>query len=76
MDVSYAKPITELQAYTHLENVTQLSLNHVGGTNNRQLAVIDITRDLYLVSVRSTGFGRVCKIGRLFIILVIYLFLY
>ena len=63
LDVSYAKPITELQSYTHLENVTQLALNHAGGTNNRQLAVIDSNRDLYLVSVRSTGFGRVCKIG-------------
>ncbi|XP_033228073.1 intraflagellar transport protein 80 homolog [Belonocnema kinseyi] len=63
LDVSHAKPITELQSYTHLESVIQLALNHAGGTNNRQLAVIDANRDLYLVSVRSTGFGRVCKIA-------------
>lgn len=63
MDISYAKPISELQSYVHLENVRQLALNHVGGINNRQLGIIDINRDLYLVSIRSTGFGRVCKIG-------------
>lgn len=63
LDISYAKPISELQSYVHLENVKQLALNHVGGINNRQLSVIDINRDLFLVSIRSTGFGRVCKIA-------------
>ena len=57
------RPITEAQSYSHFQDVHQLALNHLGTIRERQLAVIDSNRDLFLVSIRSTGFGRVCKIG-------------
>lgn len=65
VEVSSNKPITEGQPHTHLQSVTQLALNHIGSVAERQLAIIDVNRDLFLVSIRASGFGRVCKIGKL-----------
>lgn len=63
LEVAYNKPITENQTYTHLQSITRVALNHVGGITDRQVALIDINKDLFLVSIRIPGFGRVCKIG-------------
>lgn len=63
LEISGKKPITESQPYTHVQDVTSLALNYVGGVNDRQLALVDANRDLFLISIRSAGFGRVCKIG-------------
>lgn len=63
LEVAYNKPITEGQTHSHLQNVTQVALNQIGGINDRQLALIDVNKDLFLVAIRTTGFGRVCKIG-------------
>ncbi|XP_014204376.1 intraflagellar transport protein 80 homolog [Copidosoma floridanum] len=63
LEISTKKPITEAQSYTHVQDVTVLALNYIGGPNDRQLALIDANRDLFLVSIRSSGFGRVCKIA-------------
>lgn len=69
LEVSSKKPITEAQPYTHEQDVVSLALNYVGGVTDRQMALIDVNRDLYLISVRATGFARVCKIGKHFICL-------
>ncbi|XP_067210139.1 intraflagellar transport protein 80 homolog isoform X3 [Linepithema humile] len=61
LEISCNKPITESQPYLHLHNVTQLALNHIGIIKNRQLALIDVNKDLFLVAIKSTG--RVCKIA-------------
>ncbi|XP_076755715.1 intraflagellar transport protein Oseg5 [Xylocopa sonorina] len=63
LEVAYNKPITENQAYSHLQSITRVSLNHIGGVTDRQVALIDVNKDLFLISIRSTGFGRVCKIA-------------
>ncbi|KOC63788.1 Intraflagellar transport protein 80 like protein [Habropoda laboriosa] len=63
LEVAYNKPITENQAYTHLQNISRVALNYIGGVNDRQVALIDTNKDLFLVSIRTTGFGRVCKIA-------------
>ncbi|XP_033323231.1 intraflagellar transport protein Oseg5 isoform X1 [Megalopta genalis] len=63
LEVAYNKPITESQSYVHLQDITRVALNQIGGPNERQVALIDLNKDLFLVSVRSTGFGRVCKIA-------------
>lgn len=63
LEMAYNKPITESQTYTHLQNITRVVLNHIGGVTDRQVALIDINKDLFLISIRTTGFGRVCKIG-------------
>ncbi|OAD57910.1 Intraflagellar transport protein 80 like protein [Eufriesea mexicana] len=63
LEVAYNKPITESQTYTHLQNISRVALNHIGGVTDRQVALIDINKDLFLVSIRTTGFGRVCKIA-------------
>ncbi|XP_060811530.1 intraflagellar transport protein 80 homolog isoform X3 [Bombus pascuorum] len=63
LEVAYNKPITENQTYTHLQSITRVTLNHVGGITDRQVALIDINKDLFLVSIRIPGFGRVCKIA-------------
>ncbi|XP_029033851.1 intraflagellar transport protein 80 homolog isoform X2 [Osmia bicornis bicornis] len=63
LEVAYNKPIVESQAYTHLQSITRVALNHVGGLTDRQVALIDINKDLFLVSIRASGFGRVCKIA-------------
>lgn len=64
--MAYNKPITESQTYTHLQNITRVALNHIGNVIDRQVALIDINKDLFLVSIRTTGFGRICKIGMQF----------
>ena len=74
MEVAYNKPIVESQAYTHLQSITRVALNHVGGLTDRQVALIDINKDLFLVSIRASGFGRVCKIGMHFIRYIIMIF--
>lgn len=58
------KPVVEAQSHTHLTTIIEISINYSGGPSDRQLALIDINRDLFLVSIRSSGFGRVCKIGK------------
>ncbi|XP_076387112.1 intraflagellar transport protein Oseg5 isoform X4 [Megachile rotundata] len=63
LEVAYNKPIVESQPYTHLQSITRVALNHVGGLVDRQVALIDANKDLFLVSIRTTGFGRVCKIA-------------
>ncbi|XP_066597521.1 intraflagellar transport protein 80 homolog [Prorops nasuta] len=63
LEVAYSKPITEQQPHSHLQNITRLALNQIGSMNDRQLALIDANKDLYLLSIRSSGFGRVCKIA-------------
>ena len=65
IEVTNKKPVTEIQTFDHLHDVTQLALNHIGGLVDRQLAIIDANRELFLISIRSSGFGRVCKIGKL-----------
>lgn len=63
LEISYNKPIIEAQSHAHPQSVTQLALNHIGNISDRQLALIDITKDLYLISIRTTGYGRACKIA-------------
>ncbi|XP_016838578.1 intraflagellar transport protein 80 homolog [Nasonia vitripennis] len=63
LEISPKKPVAEAQPYTHVQDVLSLALNYVGGVTDRQLALIDVNRDLFLVSIRSAGFGRVCKIA-------------
>ncbi|KAL2750901.1 intraflagellar transport protein 80 isoform X1 [Vespula maculifrons] len=63
LEISYNKPIVESQSHSHPQNITQLALNHIGSSSDRQLALIDITKDLYLISIRATGYGRACKIA-------------
>ncbi|XP_058808813.1 intraflagellar transport protein 80 homolog isoform X2 [Phymastichus coffea] len=64
LEVSPKKPLAEAQPYAHAQDVTSLGLNYVGGLGDRQLALVDANRDLFLVPVRSAGFGRACRIGR------------
>jgi len=63
LDLPCNKAIMENQSYSHLYNVTQLALNYTGSVNDRQLALIDINKDLFLIALKTTGFGRICKIG-------------
>ncbi|XP_014608812.1 PREDICTED: intraflagellar transport protein 80 homolog [Polistes canadensis] len=63
LEISYNKPIVESQSHTHPQYITQLALNHIGSSSDRQLALIDITKDLYLISIRATGYRRACKIA-------------
>ncbi|KAL7303838.1 hypothetical protein TKK_0003962 [Trichogramma kaykai] len=63
LEITPKKPITEGQPYTHGQEVLALALNYVGEVADRQLALIDANRDLFLISIRATGFGRVCKIA-------------
>ncbi|KAI4494196.1 hypothetical protein M0802_009065 [Mischocyttarus mexicanus] len=63
LEISYNKPIVENQSHTHPQYITQLALNHIGSSSDRQLALIDITKDLYLISIRASGYGRACKIA-------------
>ncbi|XP_012280148.1 intraflagellar transport protein 80 homolog [Orussus abietinus] len=63
LELSHNKPIVEGHSHSHLESVTSLALNHIGNVTDRQLALIDVNRDLFLVSIRTSGFGRVCKIA-------------
>jgi len=63
LEISYNKPIIEGQSHLHLHNVTQVALNYTGDIKNRQLALIDVNKDLFLVAIRTVGFGRICKIG-------------
>lgn len=63
LEVAYNKPIIESQSYTHLQSITRVALNYIGGITDRQVALIDVNKDLFLVSIRIPGFGRVCKIG-------------
>ena len=63
LEVAYNKPIVESQSYTHLQGITRAALNYIGGITDRQVALIDMNKDLFLVSIRIPGFGRVCKIG-------------
>jgi intraflagellar transport protein 80 len=53
----------ENQSYSHLYNIIQLALNYTGSVNDRQLALIDVNKDLFLIALRTTGFGKICKIG-------------
>ncbi|XP_058808825.1 intraflagellar transport protein 80 homolog isoform X13 [Phymastichus coffea] len=63
LEVSPKKPLAEAQPYAHAQDVTSLGLNYVGGLGDRQLALVDANRDLFLVPVRSAGFGRACRIA-------------
>lgn len=63
LEIPYNKPIVEGQSHSHLYTVTQVALNHIGDIKDRQLALIDVNKDLFLVAIRTTGFGRICKIG-------------
>ncbi|XP_017875268.1 intraflagellar transport protein 80 homolog isoform X2 [Ceratina calcarata] len=63
LEVAFNKPITESQAYTHLQSIARVALNHIGGVTDRQVALIDVNKDLFLISIRTTGFGRICKIA-------------
>ncbi|XP_043253953.1 intraflagellar transport protein 80 homolog [Colletes gigas] len=63
LELAYNKPTTESQPYTHLQSITRVALNHIGGPADRQVALIDVNKDLFLVSVRTSGFGRICKIA-------------
>ncbi|KAH0950370.1 hypothetical protein HN011_009106, partial [Eciton burchellii] len=63
LDLPCNKPIMENQSYSHLYNVIQLALNYTGSVNDRQLALIDVNKDLFLIALRTTGFGKICKIA-------------
>ncbi|XP_011140826.1 intraflagellar transport protein 80 homolog isoform X1 [Harpegnathos saltator] len=63
LEIANNKSITEGQTYSHLQNVTQVALSHIGGINDRQLALIDVNKDLFLLAIKTSGFGRVCKIA-------------
>ncbi|XP_063974091.1 intraflagellar transport protein 80 homolog [Diachasmimorpha longicaudata] len=63
LEISNNKPAVEAQPHLHLNNIAEIAINCMGSLNDRQLAFIDINRDLYLVTVRTSGFGRVCKIA-------------
>jgi len=63
LEIPYNKPIVEGQSYLHLHNVAQVALNYTADIKNRQLALIDVNKDLFLVAMRTVGFGRICKIG-------------
>lgn len=53
----------EGQSHSHLHNVTEVALNQIGDIKDRQLALIDVNKDLFLIAIKTTGFGRICKIG-------------
>ncbi|XP_072760097.1 intraflagellar transport protein 80 homolog [Anoplolepis gracilipes] len=61
-EISYNKPIVEGQSYSHLHSVMEVALSYVS-IKDRQLALIDVNKDLFLIAIRTTGFGRVCKIA-------------
>lgn len=62
LEISYNKPIVESQSYSHLHGVMQVALSYIS-IKDRQLALIDVNKDLFLIAIRTTGFGRVCKIA-------------
>lgn len=63
LELSSNKPAVESQPHLHINNIIQISINYIGGINDRQLAIVDENHDLFLLSIRTSGFGRVCKIG-------------
>ncbi|XP_011632951.1 intraflagellar transport protein 80 homolog isoform X2 [Pogonomyrmex barbatus] len=63
LEIPYNKPIVESQSYSHLHNIIQVALNYIGNIKERQLALIDVNKDLFLVAIKTTGFGRICKIA-------------
>ncbi|KAG5332260.1 IFT80 protein, partial [Acromyrmex heyeri] len=63
LEIPHNKPIIEGQSHLHLHNVTQVALSYRGDIKDRQLALIDVNKDLFLIAIRTTGFGRICKIA-------------
>ncbi|KAG8035853.1 hypothetical protein G9C98_002979 [Cotesia typhae] len=63
LELSSNKPVNETHPHLHTCNVNEIAINRIGGAHDRQLAFIDVTRDLFLITIRSTGFGRICKIA-------------
>jgi len=63
LEIPHNKPIIEGQSHLHLHNVTQVALSYRGDVKDRQLALIDVNKDLFLIAIRTIGFGRICKIG-------------
>ncbi|KAK0160104.1 hypothetical protein PV328_007545 [Microctonus aethiopoides] len=63
LELSSNKPAVESQPHLHINNIIQISINYIGGINDRQLAIVDENHDLFLLSIRTSGFGRVCKIA-------------
>ncbi|XP_057339351.1 intraflagellar transport protein 80 homolog [Microplitis mediator] len=63
LELSSNKPVNEIQPHLHTCNINEIAINQIGGINYRQLAFIDVTRDLYLITIRSSGIGRICKIA-------------
>ncbi|KAL0124329.1 hypothetical protein PUN28_006277 [Cardiocondyla obscurior] len=63
LEILNNKPIVEGQSYSHLHNVTQVALNYIGDAKDRHIALIDANKDLFLIAIRTTGFGRICKIA-------------
>ncbi|XP_020293315.1 intraflagellar transport protein 80 homolog isoform X2 [Pseudomyrmex gracilis] len=63
LELSYNKSIVEGQSHLHPHNVTKVAINYIGDIKDRQMALVDVNKDLYLVLIRTTGFGKVCKIA-------------
>ncbi|XP_012054579.1 PREDICTED: intraflagellar transport protein 80 homolog [Atta cephalotes] len=63
LEIPHNKPIIEGQSHLHLHNVTQVALSYRGDVKDRQLALIDVNKDLFLIAIRTIGFGRICKIA-------------
>ncbi|KYQ50045.1 Intraflagellar transport protein 80 like protein, partial [Trachymyrmex zeteki] len=63
LEIPHNKPIIEGQSHLHLHNVTQVALNYCGDIKDRQLALIDVNKDLFLIAIKTIGFGRICKIA-------------
>ncbi|CAG5078654.1 Similar to Ift80: Intraflagellar transport protein 80 homolog (Rattus norvegicus) [Cotesia congregata] len=63
LELSSNKPVNETHPHLHTCNVNEIAINRIGGAHDRQLAFIDVTRDLFLITIRSSGFGRICKIA-------------
>ncbi|XP_034936884.1 intraflagellar transport protein 80 homolog isoform X2 [Chelonus insularis] len=63
LEISHNKPITEAQPHSHTCNISEVAINYAGGPHERQLAFIDINRDLFLITIKASGFGKLCKIA-------------
>ncbi|XP_076064271.1 intraflagellar transport protein Oseg5 [Oratosquilla oratoria] len=63
-DATTGKPLNDGKPWAHKLDILHVALNQAGGPQERQMAVVDKNRDLYLCPVRRSGImGRAFKLG-------------
>jgi hypothetical protein len=65
-ELGTARSLVDAPPITHSGGVVEIALNQAGSPGERQLALVDKNRDLYLTNIRgSATMKRLCKLGEL-----------